>query len=317
MSTTARAKTTREARATAPLVGLRFSLVGAGRAGSSVARWLVAAGARPVAVGVREGRPLPRWAAAAGARRVDVERLESGGQGLLLVAVPDGALPAVAEALAARPQAVVALHLSGALGPEVLAPLRAGGTSVGALHPLRAFPRALPSPAVGRRTFFALDGDPAALGLARRLADAVGGAAAPVPAALRPLYHLAATLSAGGVVTLVSAAAAVLADLGLPPEARAGLLELARGSLAAAAADDPGGAITGPVARGEARYLAQLAALRERMPELHGLAVLLALESLRQLAARGPLDDAQNALRKGLSVLVTEPGFLDPPGSGV
>ena len=291
--------------------------MGPGRAGSSVARWLLAAGARLVAVGEREGGRLPRWAAAAGADGVPAPELSSAGQDLLLLAVPDAALPALAARLAGRPQAAVALHLSGALGAEALAPLRAAGTAVGALHPLRAFPRPLPAPAVGRRTFFALDGDAAALALGARLAAALGAESAPVAAPLRPLYHLAATLSAGGVVTLVAAAAALHEDLGLPPSAAAGLLELARGSLAAAAPERPAAAVTGPVARGERRYLEQLATLRELAPALHPLAVLLALETLRQLARRGPLDDAQHALRKGLADLCAEPGFLDPLKSGV
>src|SRR5688500_18734546 len=127
---------TRERAGAPPLAGLELSLVGPGRAGGSVARWLLSAGARLVAVGMRAGRPLPRWAAAAGARRVGTEELAGAGEHLLLVAVPDASLPAVAAALAARPQAAVALHLSGALGAEALAPLRAGGTQVGAFHPL-------------------------------------------------------------------------------------------------------------------------------------------------------------------------------------
>lgn len=299
----------REAGATPPLAGLAMSLVGPGRAGSSVARWLLAAGARLVAVGMRPGRPLPRWAASAGARRVGIEELAGAGEDLLLVAAPDASVPAVAAALAARRQAAVALHLSGAMGAEALAPLRAGGTQVGALHPLRAFPRPLPSPAVARRTFLALDGDPAALALGARLAAALGATAAPVPAQVRPLYHLAATLSAGGVVTLVTAAVGLVESLGLPPAASAGLLELARGSLAATSAERPWRAITGPVARGEPRYLAQLAALRERAPELHPLALLLALETLRQCARGGPLDDAQRALHKGLDGLADDLRF--------
>ena len=49
--------------------------------------------------------------------------------------------------------------------------------------------------------FFAVDGDPEARALAGRLAAAWGGTAAEVPAEARPLYHFAATLAAGGVVT--------------------------------------------------------------------------------------------------------------------
>jgi predicted short-subunit dehydrogenase-like oxidoreductase (DUF2520 family) len=315
---TARTTSERDASGSArALAGLELSLVGPGRAGSSVARWLLAAGARLMSVAGRAGRPLPRWAAAAATRRVPLGELSSGGQGLLLVAVPDSELAAVAAQLAPRPQAEVALHLSGALGGEVLGALRAGGTQVGAFHPLRAFPRPLPAAAVGRRTFFALDGDPAALALGARLAAALGAPAMPVPAPLRPLYHLAATWAAGGVVTVTGAAAGLHRRLGLPPASAAGLLELARGSLAAASPEHPAEALTGPVARGEARYLDQLDRLRREAPELHPLAVLLAVETLRQLAAAGPLSEAQEALRKGLAAICRGSGFLDPLTGGV
>jgi predicted short-subunit dehydrogenase-like oxidoreductase (DUF2520 family) len=144
------------------------------------------------------------------------------------------------------------------------------------------------------------------------LAAALGAIAAPVPAAARPLYHLAATWSAGAVMTLVVAAASLHRQLGLPAATGTGLLELARGALAAAG-DTPGAEdITGPVARGEARYLGQLAELRQRAPPLHPLAVLLALETLRQLALGAPLNAAQQGLAEALRGLCKGPGFLDP-----
>src|SRR5690606_33549666 len=131
-------------------------------------------------------------------------------------------------------------HTSGALGAEALAALAARGTRAGAFHPLRAFPRPLPAAAVARRTFVALDGDAAAVALGARLAAAVGASAAPVPGALRPLYHLAATIAAGGTVTLLATAAALHDRLGVDPASRRGLRDLACGALAAASPDDPG-----------------------------------------------------------------------------
>lgn len=251
-----------------PLGGLTFSLLGPGRVGQSLAAWAVAAGAECRQTAGRGG----------------AETLTTAGDDLLLLAVPDGALAGVAEALAARPQASVVLHTAGAFDALVLAPL-APGSAVGTLHPLKAFPCPLPDPAEAHRTFFALDGDPAALDLGRRLAEAWGGVAAEVPPAARPLYHLAATWAAGGVVTLVALAGEIGERLGLPPEVAAGYLELARGALAAA---DDGPAerfLTGPVARGDAPAVARLLdALAAFAPEKLPLALELARETLRQHA---------------------------------
>ena len=256
------------------LDGLRFSVVGPGRVGKSVAGWAVAAGAELVALVGRDG----------------VAGFGSGGQDLLLIAVPDGVLAEVAEGLAAHPQAAVALHTSGSLDAGVLAPLRAAGSAAGTLHPLKAFPRVLSAPEEASGVFFALDGEPAALVLARRLVAAWGGVAGEVPPAARPLYHFAATLAAGGVATLLATAGDLATRAGLPPEVARGYLELARGTVAAALATPASGAalaaITGPVARGDlATVQSHFEALKAVAPERLDLARELARETLRQVAA--------------------------------
>jgi predicted short-subunit dehydrogenase-like oxidoreductase (DUF2520 family) len=257
------------------LSGLTFTLVGPGRVGRSLAAWAEAAGARLAGT-------AGRGEVAGGAG------IATAGEDLLLVAVPDGALPAVAEELARRPQARVVLHTSGSLPAEVLAPLREGpaDSAVGSLHPLKAFPRSLPDPAEAQGVLFAVDGDPAARALAHRLARAWGGVPADVPAEARTLYHLAASLSAGGVVTLLALADELAGRLGLPPEVGRGYLELARGAVAAAlAGGEAARALTGPVARGDAAtFLRQVEAHSQLAPEKVPLVLHLARETLRQQA---------------------------------
>jgi predicted short-subunit dehydrogenase-like oxidoreductase (DUF2520 family) len=299
---------------TAPsIAGLRLALVGPGKVGSSLARWLVGRGASLVAIARKSATRLPRWAAAAGARAVALEALTTADCDVLLIAVPDGAVESVAATLAARPQAPVVLHTSGLLAAEALSALRQAGSAVGGLHPLRAFPRAQPSASLASRTFFALQGDPPAAAMATRLASALGARHAEVPAPARVLYHLAATWAAGGSVVLLGAAVDLHARAGVPPQAADGLAELARGALAAIADPaSPIASLTGPLARGEATYLGQLAALRDAFPALHPLAVLVALEGLRQLAEKGPLSSSQEALRSALREVCEQPSFLDP-----
>ncbi|HYG63086.1 MAG TPA: DUF2520 domain-containing protein [Thermoanaerobaculia bacterium] len=280
-----------------PLAGVRFSLVGPGKVGTSLAAWAVASGARLMST----------------AGRVSLEEMESAGQDLLLVAVSDSALPAVAATLAGRPQAAVALHTSGALDASVLSPLRQAGSAVGSLHPLKAFPRPLPDPAQARGVFFGVDGDPAARAMAGRLAEAWGAVAGEVPAEARLLYHFAATLAAGGVVTLLAAAEDLAGRLGLPPQVTAGYLELSRGAMAAAletgaAGDSLPGAITGPVARGDVGLvLRQLDALRRTDPGKLPLVLQLARETLRQVSRRAPLDPGQEELREEIERLLRDP----------
>jgi len=280
---------------TTSLAGLRFSLVGPGRVGASLARWAEVAGAELVSVaGRRQGRVAWRG----GPRRVSLSKLRTEGQNLLLIAVGDGVARGVAATLARRPQARVALHTSGSLDASVLAALREAGVATGSLHPLKAFPRPLTDPAEARGVFFAVDGDPEAKELAGRLAAAWGGVSAEVPAEARPLYHFAATLAAGGVTTLLAAAAELAGRLGLPAAVARGYVELARGAVAAAGRNLEEGrplaaAITGPAARGDRETLTRhLQGLERTAPEKLPLAIFLALETLRQT---GRLEETETA----------------------
>jgi predicted short-subunit dehydrogenase-like oxidoreductase (DUF2520 family) len=269
------------------LAGLRFSVLGPGKVGRSLGAWMQAAGAELVHLAGRE----------------DLATLSSAGQDLLLVAVPDGALAGAAATLARRPQAQVALHTAGAVGASALAALASGGTAVGSLHPLKAFPTPLLEPEEARGICFAVDGDPPAVALARRLAETWGAVAAEVPAAARPLYHLAATLAAGGVVTLLAAAAELAAALALSPAVTQGYFALARGALERAQAAEaalPGSAaqaLTGPVARGDQEVVGRaLAALQELAPAKLPLVLALARETLHQRARLSPPTPAQSDL---------------------
>lgn len=253
--------------------------------GESFARWARVAGAELVSVGGRRASS-PSWRG--GPRRESLRRLETAGQDLLLVTVSDGAVAELASLLARRPQARVVLHTSGSLDASVLAPLRNAGTAIGSLHPLKAFPRPLPDPAEARGVFFALDGDPEAQELGGRMVAAWGGVAAEVPPAARPLYHFAATLAAGGMTTLLAAAAEIAGRLGLPEAVARGYVELARGAVAAAGSALKEGrplasAITGPAARGDRETLERhMAALGQMAPGKLPLAMFMALETLRQ-----------------------------------
>ncbi|HEX3528112.1 MAG TPA: DUF2520 domain-containing protein [Thermoanaerobaculia bacterium] len=291
----------------APLSDLTFSLVGPGRVGRSLAAWAEAQGARCLAAVGRDGSPA----------------LSTAGQDLLLIAVPDGVLAQVAAELAARPQAAVALHTSGSLDAEVLAPLRGvagmGMTAVGSLHPLKAFPQPLPDLAQAHGVFFALDGDPPARALAHRLAAAWGAEAAEVPAAARTLYHFAATLAAGGVVTLLALAEEIAVRLRLPAAVVRGYLELSRGAVAAAIEADAAGqpvaaALTGPAARGDrATVERQLAALADLAPRKVRLVTELARETLWQKKKTGELTAEQLELLEVLEEAV-RPTRGDAPG---
>ena len=275
-----------------PLTGLRFAVAGPGRVGRSLARWAVSAGAEPVLVLRRDGSTPPifplRDVPATSFEAVLDSGSDFGSQvDVLLLTVSDRALAEVASAWAAswgplssnaassRPAPFpVVLHSSGCHDAEVLAPLRRAGVAVGSLHPLRAFPQVVEAP--GPHPFFAIDGDAEAIAVARRLVGAWGGTPCELSGQRRVVYHLAASLAAGGVVTTLAAVTELMRRAELPDEVLGGYLGLLRGAVdAAEEAARKGGpgalasAVTGPAARGDTATLERhRAALDQIAPEL-------------------------------------------------
>lgn len=240
-------------------VAPRLRVIGAGRAGTSLAAALGRAGWDVVGL-------FGRGEAVAGAL-ADVD--------LLVIATPDGAIAEVAAAVAPDERSVVA-HLAGSLGLDVLAPHR----RTAALHPLVS----LPDAEVGARrlaggAWFAVAGDPI---VQRAVAD-LGGRWFEVADHDRATYHAAAAVASNHLVALLGQVARLADGIGVPFEA---YLDLARASLDNVADLGPEAALTGPVARGDwetvARHLAAidpsereayraLAAAARRLVDDHGL----------------------------------------------
>lgn len=177
------------------------------------------------------------------------------GTAALILAVPDDVLHQVANQVAQAgqaPRGCVALHLSGALSTDVLAPLHATGYAVGSVHPLQTVADAWSGAGRLRGCAYAIAGEPAALVMARQLVAALEGHALVVPPTLRPLYHAAAVFASNYVVAAAAVVARTLAEAGIPEdEAIGAALPLMRGTMENVEQLGFGAALTGPVARGD------------------------------------------------------------------
>lgn len=177
------------------------------------------------------------------------------GTDAVLLAVPDHVLPEMAHALAGqgRPApGLAALHTSGALSTEVLAPLHAAGYAVGSIHPLQTVAHPVTGAERLRGAGFAVAGEPAARRLAQDMVRALEGDTLEIPVARRPLYHAAAVLASNGITALVAVAADLLVQAGTEPErAVSALVSLAGGALDDVAAQGLHPGLTGPAVRGD------------------------------------------------------------------
>jgi predicted short-subunit dehydrogenase-like oxidoreductase (DUF2520 family) len=151
-------------------------------------------------------------------------------QGLVLLAVPDQAVPELAASFLGR-----CVHLAGSLHLE----------GVPCAHPLTSFDGHARD---WTGTPLALTGavpDPL-----RRAFDDLGFMAFDLPAELKPLYHAAAVLTSGHAATLWLGAEALLRARGVALPGR-GLLPLAEATLRNVA-DQGAAGRTGPFVRGDA-----------------------------------------------------------------
>jgi predicted short-subunit dehydrogenase-like oxidoreductase (DUF2520 family) len=285
-----------------PGVPCRIGVIGAGRVGPVLAARLAAAGHRVLAVtgGSRPDRVaslLPRAAVLPTAAAV-----AGSAPDLLLIAVPDDALPqVVAELPVIRPDQVVA-HTSGAHGLAVLRP--AGGQPL-ALHPAMTFTGDPADLARLPGISYGVTAPEQLRAFAAGLVADLGGTVEWVAEPDRPLYHAALAHGANHLVTLVAEAADRLRQAGVRDPGR--LL----GPLLRAALDNAlrlgDAALTGPVARGDAGTVAgHLRALARAAPE--------SLPAYRALARR----TADRAVAAGrLSRSAAEPLLAVLAGPGV
>jgi predicted short-subunit dehydrogenase-like oxidoreductase (DUF2520 family) len=209
---------------------------------------------------------------------------------LVILSVPDDAIAAVAAGLRLYSgQAIV--HTSGLLGAEVLAPAMAAGTQVGSFHPLVAFADTERAVAALHGATIAVEGDDDLVALLADMAEAVGGTAVRLAPGVKPAYHAAAVLAAGGVVALLDAIVELGRVIGLDEAATLAVYEpLIRQTLDNASALGVRAALTGPFTRGDVGTTeAHLAALEEHAPDVVELYRALGTRELRLARERGSL----------------------------
>jgi predicted short-subunit dehydrogenase-like oxidoreductase (DUF2520 family) len=201
----------------------------------------------------------------------------------IVLCVPDSEIAPAAEAVAGA--ATFVGHTSGATPLAALAP---SGSDQFGLHPLQTFTDES-EPATFTGIGCAIAGSsPAALSVARAIADRLGMQPFEISEEGRAAYHAAASVSSNFLVTLQAAAEELARGAGLEAaEARALLAPLVRRTVENWAALGPERALTGPVARGDAATIeTQRQAVAQTAPHLLPLFDEL-VERTRALAGEG------------------------------
>jgi len=263
-----------------------ISIIGAGRVGRSLGRGLRERGWKIQAVVTSNHSTARRAVRAIGGGRphITVSR-DVFLAGVILISVPDSAIQQVVAQLADFGQEElrkrIILHTSGALSSDVLSPLRILGATIGSFHPLQSFSGIGTAGLEGH--LIVVEGDMPAVRLSRSIARAFGAHAVTLESSAKPLYHAAASMSAGQVLTLMEAAVDLFVSVGIKRrEALRALLPLTRRVLENHERLGARAAWTGPLARGDYGVIAAHEAALRKLPGEY----LDAYRALNLLAAR-------------------------------
>ncbi len=241
-------------------------ILGAGRAGASLARALGDAGITIAGLHGRHAEAGPP-AVSSGVIPATIGRAT-----VVLVAVRDAQMEAaLTEIMSARlAQGAVVLHLSGSGDPAGLGALREAGHPTGTFHPLLPLADPATAGAMLRTAYIGVDGDARAEAAARDLARSLGAKVLRIPAGEKARYHAAAVFAANFPVVLSALAAELLRDSGVAPEeAWPAVVALMQAAAANIQTTAPEGALTGPLRRGDAATVGlHLHALRNELPIL-------------------------------------------------
>jgi predicted short-subunit dehydrogenase-like oxidoreductase (DUF2520 family) len=286
----------------------RITFVGAGNLANALALSLRAAGYEIDQI-VSRGQPASlrrarRLAHEVGATAATISRARIQSE-VVWFCVPDRAIASAAKSMAACADwtGKVALHSSGALASDELTALRSRGASIASAHPLMTFvPGSRPSLA---GVPFAIEGDSAAVRMARRTVKNLGGHAYSIQKGDKAAYHTWGTFVSPLLTALLVTSEHVAAVAGIERKtAKKMMLPIVRQTVANYAAFEAAHAFSGPIIRGDIEtvkrhlhtlrklpvaqdvYLSLARAALAHLPGKNKSALERALKSARNISAR-------------------------------
>lgn len=284
----------------------KYVIVGCGRLGTALARYLADAGYRPAGFSSRSLASAKRAAAASGSD-VPVSLLPwevTPVADIVLITTPDGAIRETAEKIAEYQgvgKNTVVLHCSGAHASTELEALKKCGAKVGSLHPLQSFTAEDIEENRFAGIMTAVEGEPEAVKTARHMAESLGASPFEIQTDKKMLYHASAVVASNYLVTLMNLALQLIMASGVPASKAFAILKpLVQGTLSNIEKSGVPRALTGPIARGDVETVRDhVAEIGRKAPTRLELYRLMGMHTIEIAEARGDLSEkAAEELKK-------------------
>ena len=263
------------------------ALVGPGNLGTALALTLAGAGYPVKFVVIKPSRARDRGVTGL-AKRIKAQVVVLGSQRLdsniVWLTVPDDSIAAVARALAIAQdwKGKYVFHSSGALTSDELASLRKRGARVASAHPMMTFVRGAAPEMAG--VSFALEGDAAAVRMARTVVENLGARAFVIKKENKVLYHAFGSFASPLVIALMASMEHVGKAAGIRrQDIKMVILPLLSQTLQNYLKRDAASAFSGPLVRGDVATVRKHMSELKKLPEARAVYLALAKASLKSL----------------------------------
>lgn len=286
----------------------RFVIIGGGRVGTAVGHILQREGAQVVAVASRSEDSLKQAEKfiSDALLTADVVRAAKKGNVIIITTpddlIADTCLTLVSGEAVKKGNHIV--HMSGALGLDVLEPAEELGARTASIHPLQTFadvPGAIKR--MHGSVFAVTTRDRKTFDWAESLVRSLGGEPVPLAEEDKVLYHIGAVVASNLLVALEHAAELVYQEIGMHREkALKALLPLIEGTVENLKKHGTEKALTGPVARGDIGVLRRhLECMeheeREQLRHVYASLSLYALDLAEAYVSKSRCEEIEELLR--------------------
>ena len=246
-----------------------FSLIGAGKVGTTLGKALSGAGYTIKSLSCVTLSEAEESRRIIGRGKPSINNIHTAQNGeILFITVPDDRITNIVRELDSSDifwQEKTVFHCSGLLPSEVLKPLRTKGASTASFHPIQSFSFKHAAPSIFHNTYFSLEGEKQAVTTGRKIIRDLGGHSIQVQPDDKPIFHAAFSITSNFFVVLLDSAVALLKSLDLCEEKAVQILRpLLDGTLRNVEESSIRSALTGPIIRGDGQTIkAHLGALKK------------------------------------------------------
>ncbi len=246
-----------------------FSLIGAGKVGTTLGKALSEAGYIIKCLSCATLQEAEESYHIIGRGEPSINNIHTAQNGeILFISVPDDRITNVVQELNTSDilwQEKTVFHCSGLLPSEVLKPLRTKGASTASFHPVQSISNKHAASGIFQNTYFGLEGEEQAVTTGREIVRDLGGRSIQIRPEDKPIFHAAFSITSNFLVVLLDSAVSLLKTSGLSEEKAVQILRpLLDGTLKNINEENIlRSALTGPVIRGDGQTVkAHLGALK-------------------------------------------------------